>query len=972
MSTLRTPWHFLTALDGDTPADRELLRLTRSYELDVVSNMILSSRVSLLYSMSGNGKTSLVNAGIVPEFQRRGYTVFRSRPRPPWCIEDPALAFRTCLLREAAPPLFTAAELRHLEELRDWTESAAGAPGTDVALARRLNMKLGRIVTDGADRDAFRSHMEGCLSLPIPEFIDQLKTFLDPDARMLFVCDQFEEVFVHFANTAKLRDFAAQLGDVWRDASFRAHILFSMREDWVGSMIEFRDEIPELFVNYFKLHPLRRSQGLTVLREPLQPFGLTFPQETAERILDDLATAYSANMRSQRGAMLGVPSPSEDPFLEAPALQIVAERLWETREEFAGDPFTLAHYGWLAGEASVAADGGDAAAKPAETPAQLVLDGYLDGLLARIEDAAGRPADVLRELRIDCLYLLTDTVRHRRALSAKRLLAELYAHRPQGLDLPEVDEELLHEALAPLMAKGLVRESAGVEGARQYELVHDFAVRAVVRRWRELDQSRTGALAVRRNEERQRQTVLAQLMEREVVGRYALVTLPALALALLLAASMANMVAFSRFGLPWTSGVGIVIGALGLLTAILALRDSRLFGFVLGTGLLATGVVLQWDPGIIWYVAHRIFLITLGLGVPLFLRALVEVAEDDAPPPRWLHRARITLANLLDGWLPERVAIIVLIVLTSIFPGWIVIGNVLVGGLSAVWALVCAAYLSKTGKTPGCRIAGVVVEADEGTPPRLPRAVLRQLLVIGAAAAWGWSWGTPSLQWLSTALLVIPLLEPFAAAALRRDSLYDAVTGTRVRQAVAGHPRRVRQMHWGLALVPAAIMLALFVHTEPRRRAEGDFASLDSRLQATSVESELVRNLLRNAGVSRSDSTSTYESTPLVDSLRTLASSEFLMSDTFASSVSMAVVARSWYPDRGTDCVRLVTPHSEIEYERTPYCRRIPSLAQATVTEDTTVVEPDTVPQPTVVPTTDTIIAYDSMTMAMDTIAADP
>ena len=42
-----TPWHFLTALDGENPSDRELLRLTRTYELEVVANMVSASRVSI-------------------------------------------------------------------------------------------------------------------------------------------------------------------------------------------------------------------------------------------------------------------------------------------------------------------------------------------------------------------------------------------------------------------------------------------------------------------------------------------------------------------------------------------------------------------------------------------------------------------------------------------------------------------------------------------------------------------------------------------------------------------------------------------------------------------------------------------------------------------------------------------------------------------------------------------------------------
>src|ERR1022692_2353794 len=113
-----SPWKFLTALDGESDDDRKLLDLTRRKELEIVVNMVVGSKVSLLYAFSGNGKTSLINAGIVPFFQNEGYAIFQTRPRPPHSLDDPVVAFKQCILRHHILPLIRSKDMRELEEAR--------------------------------------------------------------------------------------------------------------------------------------------------------------------------------------------------------------------------------------------------------------------------------------------------------------------------------------------------------------------------------------------------------------------------------------------------------------------------------------------------------------------------------------------------------------------------------------------------------------------------------------------------------------------------------------------------------------------------------------------------------------------------------------------------------------------------------------------------------------------------------------
>jgi hypothetical protein len=69
--------------------------------------------------------------------------------------------------------------------------------------------------------------------------------------------------------------------------------------------------------------------------------------------------------------------------------------------------------------------------------------------------------------------------------------------------------------ITPLLESGLVRKHVDASGESNFELIHDFAVRSVVRAWRELDRERSGMLAARKQvqqAERRRSTISLQIL----------------------------------------------------------------------------------------------------------------------------------------------------------------------------------------------------------------------------------------------------------------------------------------------------------------------------------------------------------------------------------------------------------------------------------------------------------------------------
>ncbi len=70
----------------------------RDREADLLTAKILSSRFTLLHAQSGTGKTSLLNARVLPALERHGWTAFRVLPR-----QNPSEAVRTGVLLGLLP-----------------------------------------------------------------------------------------------------------------------------------------------------------------------------------------------------------------------------------------------------------------------------------------------------------------------------------------------------------------------------------------------------------------------------------------------------------------------------------------------------------------------------------------------------------------------------------------------------------------------------------------------------------------------------------------------------------------------------------------------------------------------------------------------------------------------------------------------------------------------------------------------------
>jgi hypothetical protein len=805
----RSPWRFLTPLDGDSAADRALIQLTRHDELRIVTDMATSSKASILYAMSGNGKTSLLDAGLIPAVKSKGWLVVRTRPRPPWSLSDPVRAFKDCILREVRLPLFGARDLALLGEAHAELALLDSAGDTKRVrdILKGIEMKIRRLPTPDEEPRGLRDHLAERLDLRLREFVGELVAGVGQGSRLLIICDQFEELFVHYGNSDAIHDFAEQIGDLWADDALNANLLFSMREDWVGSMIEVRRAIPPIFTNYFKLDPLRRAAGANVLTEPLKGTEYRFAGEAVEAILTDLARAYlETRLPDTR------PSPSlaaaDEAFVELPALHIVAERMWQTRRQH-DPPFTMAHYQGLMPDAvAPVVDGAP------RTPAAFVLDDYLTQQLDLDGEGPLRErfsAGEFRDLCLDCLVLLTDEVAHRRALSEQALVSQVRRLRPADLSLPEVDAAAVQGTLAPLSTRRIVRTLDGTpeEGGVpvHYELSHDFAVRAVIRAWRQLEQRRIGALALRRREQEARahQVAIFQATEHRI-GRF-LQAVPLLVISVWLVLSVGQFPLMTRIGiamnaLPIFGGlVGLL--AVGGLVAALARDRESLFAtlaliLIFGASLWFVHSTMPWED---WYWVGGRGALMLGVGIFagfVGLSAVRRIERRLGAGAGRDHVWAVAQAEWVDGmaWMTVVFTALVVGVISAQAVRYSISFAQGVVGWGAGLSIIVLTFLLSAwqvvawGSTPGYALAGLRLRRADGVgSPDWPRALQRQLLFM--------AWTVPNIMSVGVASLLAGAL---GAARFRERAWYDVLSQVKV---VADVPWLIR---WWQSIVekPAA------------------------------------------------------------------------------------------------------------------------------------------------------------------------
>lgn len=252
----------------------------RDQEVNDLLDLLIAERLVMLYSPSGAGKSSLIQAVLMPALEQEGFAVLpviRVGHEPPPGIELPPTANR-----------YIFSVLLSLE---------ADVP------------------------DAQQIPLDELAALDLPSYLEQRHAALTKSDSMVLLFDQFEEVLnIEPTNQQAKRQFFAQVGAALRDRQRWA--LFALREDYIAGLDPFLRAIPTRLNTTFRLELLREDTAREAMQKPAQDAGIEFSDAAATKLVNDLRQVQVQQADGTSTTQLGL-------YVEPVQLQVVCYRLWE-------------------------------------------------------------------------------------------------------------------------------------------------------------------------------------------------------------------------------------------------------------------------------------------------------------------------------------------------------------------------------------------------------------------------------------------------------------------------------------------------------------------------------------------------------------------------------------------------------------------------------------------------------------------
>jgi hypothetical protein len=255
--------------------DQRALFFGRDREVRELADLLVAERVVLVHAPSGAGKTSLIQAGLIP------------------AVAADFDVLPVVRVGHPAPP--------GVNRYRHSALASLGAPAS-----------------------------------PTVSLADYLAGLHKGGRPQLVIFDQFEEVLTldPYDLDAKEAFFADLVAVLRRDrgapGAARRWALFAMRDEFVAALSPYLKRLPTGLGEMYRLDLLGKVAALDAVRRPAVERGVQFDRAAADALVD--------NLRRVRGKVAGEPGPP-GPYVEPVQLQVVCYRMWEKlREKTAGAP----------------------------------------------------------------------------------------------------------------------------------------------------------------------------------------------------------------------------------------------------------------------------------------------------------------------------------------------------------------------------------------------------------------------------------------------------------------------------------------------------------------------------------------------------------------------------------------------------------------------------------------------------------
>ena len=276
----RTPYR---GIESFRYSDRKIF-FARKVETRELLQLVVVYRGVFLYGGSGSGKSSLINAGLLPAVEEEGFRADRIRVQPRF--GDEFVVERIPLTEEDGSFL---------------PSSFASDAGDSAQLVLGADELRSRLAELGAEA---RAH------------------------RPLLILDQFEELVTLFEEAPDGRELEQALAcqqrivdaliDLLQDTTLPVKLLFGFREDYLAKVRKLLDRSPELVSQSLSLTPPGSEALPQLIRGPFEDHPGQFDHELSP----ELATQLAEAVRRHTGAG----------SINLTELQIVCLRLWESSD----------------------------------------------------------------------------------------------------------------------------------------------------------------------------------------------------------------------------------------------------------------------------------------------------------------------------------------------------------------------------------------------------------------------------------------------------------------------------------------------------------------------------------------------------------------------------------------------------------------------------------------------------------------
>lgn len=247
--------------------------------LEIVS-LIFSHPIVVVYAQSGAGKTSLLNAEIAPELEKKKFQVLP--------------------LARVSGGLPEGISLQSLDNPYIFNTIMSLTPDADPDSL--INKQLADFLRE------WSPHAEG-MKRNVPRAV---------------IFDQFEEVFIISTKQWKTQQehfFYQVNAALAEDPQLR--VVFVLREDQLAQLDPFTSFLPENLRTRFRLEGLRREQALAAIIGPVKDTGRRFANGVAEQLVDNLLQMRTETPTGETIEVTGE-------FVEPVQLQVVCRQLWQS------------------------------------------------------------------------------------------------------------------------------------------------------------------------------------------------------------------------------------------------------------------------------------------------------------------------------------------------------------------------------------------------------------------------------------------------------------------------------------------------------------------------------------------------------------------------------------------------------------------------------------------------------------------